>query len=118
MLKLAERPPIDDSAASRGLKNRVGQGLVEQRVDLIKWSQKAEVKKAWETLAAREGLDKQAFYKATWGFLGFVLGRNYDIVQSMSKARKLGWTGYVDTWDALSETFDELAAAKVIPQTK
>ena len=47
----------------------------------------------WEKLQAREGLEKDAFEKATWGFLGFVLGRNYNVVISMSKARKYGWTG-------------------------
>ena len=31
--------------------------------------------------------------KATRGFLGFVLGRNYDLVIDISKARKLGWMG-------------------------
>ena len=27
--------------------------------------------------------------------LGFYLGRNYNIVISMSKARKFGWTGWL-----------------------
>jgi hypothetical protein len=72
---------------------KIPQSFVEQRIDLVKWSQRDDVKKAWEQLAAREGLEKDAFYQATWAFLGLVLGRNYDIVVSMSKARKLGWTG-------------------------
>jgi hypothetical protein len=50
--------------------------------------------------------------------LGFVLGRNYDIVISMSKARKLGWTGYIDSWQALEESFDELAREKIAPKGK
>ena len=33
--------------------------------------------------------------KATWGFLRFVLGRNYDLAIDMSKARKLGWSRWV-----------------------
>jgi hypothetical protein len=33
----------------------------------------------------------------------------------MSKARKLGWTGYQDTWDAFKETFAELEQAKMLP---
>lgn len=60
------------------------------------------MRKAWEKVAEREGLSKDALEEATWGFLGFVLGRNYNLVTDMSKARKLGWTGYVDTWDTLS----------------
>ena len=51
------------------------------------------MRKAWEKVAEREGLSKDALEKATWGFLGFVLGRNYDLVIDISKARKLGWMG-------------------------
>ena len=116
-MKLAERPPLADLAPQLGLAGRVGQGEVQQRVDLMKWSQREDVKKAWKALAERDGLEKDGLEKATWGFLGFVLGRNYNIVISMSKARKLGWTGYVDSWDALSECFDELADEKILPKT-
>lgn len=38
----------------------------------------------------RDGLEKVSFEKATRGFRGFVLGRNYDVVISMSKARRFG----------------------------
>jgi len=33
----------------------------------------------------------------------------------MNKAKSLGWTGWKDTWSAFSETFDELAAEKMLP---
>ncbi|OCL14855.1 NAD(P)-binding protein [Glonium stellatum] len=120
VMELAEKPPVADMAAELGLvgSRMVYQGKVEQRVDLMKWSQREDVKKAWEKLAEREGLNKDALSKATWAFLGFVLGRNYDLVVNMSKARKLGWTGYVDSWDALSEVFDDLQDAKVLPKTE
>ncbi|KAI4142537.1 MAG: hypothetical protein L6R39_004898, partial [Caloplaca ligustica] len=117
VMELAPRPPIAEAAAERGLEGRIRPGKVEQRIDLIKWSQRDDVKKAWEQVVAREGLEKDGLKKATWGFLGFVLGRNYDIVISMSKARKLGWTGYVDTWDSLSECFSDLEMDKVLPKT-
>lgn len=84
----------------------------------MKWCKREHVRKAWEKAAEREGLSKDALEKAVWGFLGFVLGRKYDLVIDMSKARKLGWTGYVDTWDALSEVFDELQEANVLPKTQ
>ncbi|KAL9026122.1 MAG: hypothetical protein Q9180_007535, partial [Flavoplaca navasiana] len=101
IMDLAPEPPTAETAAERGLQGKVAPGKVEQRINLIKWSQRPDVKKAWERLAAREGLEKDGLEKATWGFLGFVLGRNYNIVQSMSKARRLGWNGYIDTWDSL-----------------
>lgn len=84
----------------------------------MKWCKREDVRKAWEKAAEREGLSKDALEKAAWGFLGFVLGRNYDLAIDMSKARRLVWTGYVDTWDALSEVFDELQEAKVLPKTQ
>ena len=55
------------------------------------------MRKAWEKVAER-GLGKDALEKATRGFLGFVLGRNYDLVIDMSKTRKLGWTTWVLTF--------------------
>lgn len=117
-MKLAERPPLDDVADEIGLRGNVKQGMVRSRIDLVKWSQTDDVKQAWETLAEREGLDKDAFEKATWRFLGFVLGRDYDVVISMSKARSLGWNGYVDTWESLDEALGELEEESVLPKQK
>lgn len=115
VVKLQAIPPFEDLAAETGMEGKVGYGKVEQRIDLVKWSQRKDVKDAWERLAAREGLEKKTFENATWAFLGFILGRNYDIVISMSKARKLGWTGYVDSWDALEESFNDLSQEKIAP---
>jgi hypothetical protein len=117
-MKLVPVPPFEDLAAVTGMEGRIGQGKVQQRIDLTKWSQKREVKEAWLRIAEREGLERDSLEKATWAFLGFVLGRNYDIVISMSKARKLGWTGYIDSWQALEESFDELAGEKIAPKGK
>jgi len=117
VMPLMERPPISEFAAERGLKDTkyTKQSRVEQKIDLIKWSQRSDVKDAWEQLAKREGLEHDAFEKATWGFLGFVLGRAYDIVISMNKARNAGWTGHQDTWDSLSGCLDELVGEGVLP---
>lgn len=92
-MELSKRPPFAELAAKSGMQGCVRRGAVEQRIDLVKWSQKDEVKEAWARLAERDGLEKESFEKATWQFLGFVLGRDYDVVISMTKSRKLGWTG-------------------------
>ena len=93
VVELAEKPPLHEVAAEIGLENNLQRSKVEQKIDLVKWSQRADVQETWKKLLDEQGLDKDAFDKATWGFLGFVLGRSYNIVISMSKARKLGWTG-------------------------
>ncbi|SPQ19186.1 2c328a9d-3154-4131-bf54-d8c66fa1b544 [Thermothielavioides terrestris] len=114
---LNDTPPLSVFAEEAGLVGRVRPSALEQRVSLVKWSQRDDVKKAWARLAEREGLQKDAFEKATWAFIDFVLGRNYDIVSSMSKAREAGWTGYEDTWKSFSDVFGELEAANVLPKT-
>ena len=115
--ELAPEPPISTQASAIGLEGTpaLEQSVVEQHIDLEKWSQRQDVKEAWNRIAEREGLQEDAFEKATWGFLGFVLGRKYDLIISMSKARKAGWTGYVDTWESLEGVFDELKRAKILP---
>lgn len=115
---LADKPPISLVAEALGLQGRTPQSHVEQTVDLARWSEKPEVRDAWDRLAEREGLEKDAFEKATWAFAGFVLGRNYDSVVSMSKARAAGWTGYQDTWESLERVFDELEKEEILPRAK
>jgi nucleoside-diphosphate-sugar epimerase len=118
VMELHPTPPVTEFASSMGLKDTeyTAQSRVEAKVDLVKWSKRSDVKEAWERLVKRDGLEHDAFEKATWSFLGFVLGRNYDIVISMSKARKAGWTGYVDSWDCLDACLDELVREKVLPK--
>lgn len=91
---------------------------LEQRIHLSKWSKDDKIKKVWEEVAAREGLDQKAFGQATWAFLNFILGRSYDLVLNMTEARKLGFEGFVDSWEALDETFTELEEAGVLPRIK
>lgn len=86
-------PPVSLVAEQAGLVGRVTPSVLEQRVSLVKWSQQDRVRQAWARLAERERLQKDALEKATWAFIDFVLGRNYDVVVSMSKAREAGWTG-------------------------
>ena len=118
VMPLAEQPPLAEVAPKIGLEGNLRRNKIEQKIDLIKWSQRKDVQEAWAKLAKEHGLEKEAFEKATWGFLGFVLGRDYSVVLSMSKARRFGWTGYIDSWDALEECFDELEGEKILPPTK
>lgn len=80
-----------------------------------KWAQREDVNQVWGKLQEKYGLDQKAWEKATWDFLTFVLGRDWNCIGSMSKARKLGWTGYADTWDELVDTFEQLEKAGILP---
>ncbi|KAL1850907.1 hypothetical protein Plec18170_006744 [Paecilomyces lecythidis] len=113
---LSSNPPLNIQASQMGLQGRVPPGELRMRIDLLAWSQKPEVKEAWNRIAEREKLEKDAFEKATWFFTNFVLGRNYNLIISMNKARKLGWDGWCDTWEALSQSLDELEEEGVLPR--
>jgi hypothetical protein len=60
-----KEPPVTEFADEIGLRGKTEQNKVGAWIDLTRWCQKAEVKKAWETLALREGLEQDAFEKAT-----------------------------------------------------
>ena len=81
-MDMAPEPPISVVANEIGIQKTpvLRKSVVEQQIDLVKWSQRADVKSAWESFAERKGLDKEIFDKATWAFLGFVLGRSFDLV--------------------------------------
>ncbi|GLB04223.1 hypothetical protein AtubIFM57258_009939 [Aspergillus tubingensis] len=117
VVPLIDNPPLSDYVQTSGLKGKVKKGEVRMRIDLTKWAEREDVKAAWERLAKREGLEKDAFEKATWFFLNFVLGRNYDLVISMNKAWKLGFRDWEDTWDALDGCLSELEEEKVLPKS-
>ncbi len=113
-MALEPRPPLSVQEEAAGLAGHTPQSHVRQRVDLVKWSQSSEVQEAWKKLAQREGLDASSLDKASWAFAGYCLGRDYNASLSMSKARKLGWTGYIDSWESLEETLKQLREGKVI----
>lgn len=118
IMQLASRPPIADSADELGLQGTESMepSQVVQQIYLVAWSQRKEVREAWQRLAAREGLEQDSFEKATWDFLGTVLGRAYNIVVSMEKATKAGWVERVGSWDCLASVFDALKAEKILPK--
>lgn len=111
---LIVNPPISVHADAFGMKGLTPQGYVRNQVNLVKWMQQHDVQLAWKKLSDREGLDSTAFEKASWAFADFAWGRDYNSVLSMSKARKLGWIGYLDTWENLEMIFDRLKEERVI----
>jgi nucleoside-diphosphate-sugar epimerase len=117
-IPLQNRPPLQASASSLGLSS---DPLVKDspklflQVDPEKWARRADVNEAWAGLREKYHLDQQAWDKATWDFLVLAMGRDWSCVASMSKARKFGWTGYMDTWEVLEETFRVLEEGGVLP---
>ncbi|KUL81342.1 hypothetical protein ZTR_09932 [Talaromyces verruculosus] len=85
------------------------------QVDPEKWAKRKDVNDTWAKPRDVYNLDQKVWGKATWDVVTFVLGRDWSCVGTMSKARRLGWTGYADTWDELEETFKTLEREVVLP---
>ncbi|KAL2842031.1 hypothetical protein BJY01DRAFT_256858 [Aspergillus pseudoustus] len=111
------QPAIVKHEEAIGLKGEFStrHNEVHQQIDTVKWAQRPEVRAKWEELREEFGLESETWDKATWRFATFLLSREFSCVVSMSKARKFGWTGYVDTWDAFEETFDTLEREGILP---
>ncbi|KAL1925339.1 uncharacterized protein VTP21DRAFT_222 [Calcarisporiella thermophila] len=72
----------------------------------------------WDGIAEKYGLDKEAFKYATWQFAEGMASRTWKVLSSMSKARKLGWTGYKDSDEMWIEIMDRLKRDRIIPNYK
>jgi hypothetical protein len=78
---------------------------VHQQIDTTACNKRLESVEAYKHLQKKRDLDEQGRENATRGFLTLLRGRDSSCVVSMSKkARKLGWNGYKDTWQAFEET--------------
>ncbi|KAF9887794.1 hypothetical protein FE257_009600 [Aspergillus nanangensis] len=117
-IRFPNKPPLKAVAAELGLSadpTMENSPTLFLQVDPEKWAKRHDVNDAWAQLRQKYQLDQHAWDKATWDFLVMTMGRDWSCVGSMSKARKLGWTGYADTWDELEETLQILEREKVLP---
>ena len=68
------------------------------------------------SLVAQHGLRRIPYDQiVSWGYGDFVFGAGFDIISSMTKARRCGFHEAVDTEEMFFRMFDELRASKVIP---
>lgn len=91
------------------------EGEVQQDFSLQEWS---EGKRAvWDELCDKAGVPeaKSTWDSATWAYQDWVFQRTWSATLSMSKARRFGWTGYVDSYDSITAVFDKLKELKQIP---
>ncbi|KAL2312031.1 Epimarase [Schizosaccharomyces pombe] len=112
---LSTPSPINLYEKELGIIHTPNSKIINQ-ISLQQWVKQKKVQDAWRTIAERENLNAHALEVGTWAFCDFLFGRTYNVISSMSKARKLGYTGYYDTFDGFKETFDELKKQKQIPQ--
>ncbi|PMD37598.1 hypothetical protein L207DRAFT_636273 [Hyaloscypha variabilis F] len=87
--------------------DRAEKGTIELRNSWVQWAQEERTLEAWKRLAKREGLQEDAFERASWGYADRNMGIGYGKLEAMGKARRLGWLGYVDSTNNFLGDFAE-----------
>lgn len=89
--------------------------LLQQEFSMAEWMR--DKQPVWESLCERAGVPEA---KATFGFVtpfivDWAYRRTWGATLCMTKARKLGWTGYIDSYESNVRTFERFRALKQIP---
>jgi hypothetical protein len=87
---------------------------------LVDWASKPENQEAWQTLMKNSGgqLTDNPFSDPE---ANFVFGDAAFMGMGslcMNKARRLGWTGFVDTMESLFEMYADMAELGMVPRMK
>lgn len=92
-------------------------GVTRSTFSLLEWSDRAEVKQAWQDLSNKHGLLFDPFKDRAqvFGMTDSAVIGGWALSLSMRKARKLGWHGCVDSYESMFETIHGLARLKVVP---
>jgi hypothetical protein len=97
-------------------KSRYGWGVSRTTFSLQEWSESQEVVDAWKVLSEKHGLrfDPFADRAKVFGITDSALLGGWPLSLSMRKARKFGFHGTVDSFEAAFETLQGLARMKVV----
>ncbi|CZT25122.1 uncharacterized protein RCC_10851 [Ramularia collo-cygni] len=109
---------VYEEVESRFLPRGYGpKGITRRKFRTVDWAKTEKVQKAWKELAEeyalRDGLLEDV--DRVFGFLDGTLCRAAPLLFSMDKSRKLGWHGFVDSSEAMLDTFQDFAKLKMVP---
>lgn len=91
------------------------EGALQQEFSATDWLR--DKRPVWEAMCDKAGVPEA---KPTFGFitpsiLDWAFRRSWSATLSMSKARRLGWTGYVDSYESNVRVFERFRDLKQIP---
>lgn len=91
------------------------EGSVQLELSLAEWAK--DKRHVWNKICDDAGVpDAKASWDAgTWAFQDWVFQRTWSATLSMSKARKFGFTGYIDSFQSFTDAFDEFVQRGQIP---
>ncbi|THY74861.1 hypothetical protein D6C95_10060 [Aureobasidium pullulans] len=91
---------------------------MKYKFTLTEWAKKPEIQKAWKEIAEANGLRMTEFsdIDRVFGFTDGALGWSFPLHYSMTKAKEMGYFGYVDSTKSIIKTVEEFADLKMIPK--
>ncbi|KAJ9198133.1 hypothetical protein DTO166G4_1626 [Paecilomyces variotii] len=119
-------PDLDDSAfrESESKFNPPPRGFGppgKQRVKftLTEWAKRPEVQKAWKEIAAKHDLRQKELWDTdrVFGFTDIAMTWSIALYFSTTKAKKLGFFGFVDSNESIFKVIDEFADLKMVPKS-
>ncbi|RDW58411.1 hypothetical protein BP5796_12341 [Coleophoma crateriformis] len=90
------------------------EGILQLEFRLAEWVK--DKREVWDRICDKAGMPtaKATWDAGTWAFQDRVFQRTWYATLSISKARKFGWTGYVDSYDSFRHAFEKLKELKQI----
>ena len=91
------------------------QGATRSTFSLVEWAEKAEVQQVWKDLTAKHGLLFDPFENPVqnFGVADSAIIGGWPLSLSMRKAKKMGFHGTVDSFEAAFDCLKSLAELKV-----
>ncbi|KAK3652638.1 hypothetical protein LTR56_002003 [Elasticomyces elasticus] len=99
-------------------------GQVKLTFTFEQWSLKAEVKAAWKRIVERSKLDpaldlfgpgREQLLDDTFRSLDAEMLGSWGRIETMDKAKKLGWHGHVQTDEGIRGTLEKMMELKMVP---
>ncbi|KAE9377518.1 hypothetical protein N431DRAFT_434741 [Stipitochalara longipes BDJ] len=112
--RLAEYLGAKASSEYKFEKEFPKEGELQLEFSIAEWAK--DKKEVWERICEKEGKGmKETWDAGTWQYLDWVFQRTWSATASISKARKYGWTGYIDSYESITDTFKKFREVGQIP---
>ncbi|KAH7563843.1 hypothetical protein BM1_00890 [Bipolaris maydis] len=116
--RIAQHLGASATSDQKFMKPRPLEGSTQLEFSLAEWS--VGKREAWDRICDKNGCPeaKATWESGTWAFQDWVFQRTWSATLSINKARKLGWTGHIDSFQSLTDAFDKFVELRQIPPYK
>ncbi|KAL1792315.1 hypothetical protein ACET3X_008822 [Alternaria dauci] len=111
--RLAAHFGAEAGGPAQGGSSTEGGTTMKHSFLMSEWAK--DKREVWDAIVEKYGGKKETFDWGTWSFFDWATGKHWPTISSMSKARKYGYQGYIDTHECYIESFKEFENAGALP---